>query len=248
MEKYIIDEFNQYLTDQIGQPYLWGGQHTELTPKNYEYVIRRHESEVSNQKRVIAYCKKQFDAGATVLYAYDCSGLGMYYLQNLTHIFKHDTNANGMMKQCIMREYPRKGDWVFRVSDGRATHIGYMVTDTEVVHAKGRDVGVIREKYRDSYWHKVGEPKCAEFPDIEPFIFTRILKYGCDGNDVIELKKLLIEHGFSKGITVDTKSSKHFGSATRKMVKEYQKSVKLKVDGIAGHDTIVSLGGIWLGE
>ena len=30
----MLKEFNDYLTDQIGQPYLRGGQHTKLTPEN----------------------------------------------------------------------------------------------------------------------------------------------------------------------------------------------------------------------
>lgn len=30
----MLKEFNDYLTDQIGQPYVWGGQHTKLTPEN----------------------------------------------------------------------------------------------------------------------------------------------------------------------------------------------------------------------
>ena len=67
------------------------------------------------------------------------------------------------------------------------------------------------------------------------------------GEDVVELKRLLIDHGFGKGITVDKVSSKRFGSNTKKRVKEYQKSAGLKVDGVAGHDTIITLGGIWCG-
>lgn len=88
----------------------------------------------------------------------------------------------------------------------------------------------------------------ANEPEPGAYVFTRLLKYGCVGEDVIELKELLIAHGFSKGITVDTASSKRFGSATKRRVKEFQKSVNIKVDGIAGHDTIIALGGVWLGE
>lgn len=35
----MLKEFNDYLTDQIGQPYVWGGQHTKLTPENYVRII-----------------------------------------------------------------------------------------------------------------------------------------------------------------------------------------------------------------
>lgn len=79
------------------------------------------------------------------------------------------------------------------------------------------------------------------------WIFTRILKVGCNGDDVIELKKLLIAAGYSDGITVDTKASKHFGNATKKQVKAFQRDSGLTVDGIAGKNTIAALGGVWNG-
>ena len=80
-------------------------------------------------------------------------------------------------------------------------------------------------------------------PDEIEFVFRRTLKYGCVGDDVIELKKLLMEAGYSEGVTLNTKSSKRFGSATRKLVKKYQKENGLTIDGVAGRKTITSLGG-----
>ena len=163
-----LTEFIDYLVEQIGQPYLWSGQHTKLTPSNYVSVITDKESDTTNRKNAIAYCKKKFDAGATVLYAYDCSGLGMYYLQNETHTYSHDMSANSMMGECEKADEPKKGYWVFRLNDGKATHIGCMVSDTEVIHAKGRKYGVTKEKYKKSYWHCVGIPKCIDFEEPEP--------------------------------------------------------------------------------
>lgn len=160
-----LTEFNQYLNEQIGQPYLWGGQHTKLTPENYVSVITRKETSPENIERVIRYCEKMFAQGYTELFAYDCSGLGMFWLQNVTHVYDSDLSANSMMSHCKAVESPKMGDWVFRLNDGRATHIGYMVTDTEVIHAKGRDVGVVRERYAKNYWHKAGTPDCFEKPD-----------------------------------------------------------------------------------
>lgn len=168
MAKIKLSEFNQYLIEQVGQPYIYGAQHLKLTESDYISIITRKESDPTYRASAIAYCKKLFDSGATVLYAYDCSGLGMYYLQNLTHTLPHDLSANGMMGLCDMTETPKRGDWLFRVNEGgKATHIGYMVSDTEVVHAKGRAYGVVREKYKASYWHKVGKPKCVEWDEAE---------------------------------------------------------------------------------
>ena len=160
-----MDEFINYLIEQIGQPYLWGGQHTLLTPQNYVEVISRRESKPENIEADILYCEKMFAQGYTELYGYDCSGLGMYWLQNVAHVYDHDMTADGMMGHCKRVETPKKGDWVFRLNDGRATHIGYMVSDTEVIHAKGRAVGVVRERYAKSYWHRAGTPDCYDKPD-----------------------------------------------------------------------------------
>jgi hypothetical protein len=161
----MLTEFILYLEEQIGEPYMWGGQHTKLTPYNYIDVITKHEKNEYNRDAAIAYCKAKFDAGADVLYAYDCSGLGMYWLENVKHIFKSDMTANSMMGQCEIVDEPKKGYWVFRLNDGRATHIGYMVSDTEVVHAAGRKLGVVKVPYKKSFWHRVGKPKCFDFDD-----------------------------------------------------------------------------------
>ena len=163
-----LSAFCAYLDEQIGQVYLWGGQGILLTPSNYKSVIAKREKDASNRAKVERFCEERFADGATELRGFDCSGLGMYYLQNLTHTLPHDLSANGMMGLCNMTETPKRGDWLFRVNeDGKATHIGYMVSDTEVVHAKGRAYGVVREKYKASYWHKVGKPKCVEWDKAE---------------------------------------------------------------------------------
>ena len=64
----------------------------------------------------------------------------------------------------------KRGYWVFRTADdGHATHIGYMVSDTELVEAKGRKYGVVRTKYKPPAWNKIGKPKCFDFePEPQP--------------------------------------------------------------------------------
>lgn len=168
MKQVKLSDFNAYLDAQVGEPYVCGGQHTKLTPDNYIKVIERKETSAQNAEDAIAYCKNLFDNGASVLYAYDCSGLGMYYLQNVTKTYSHDMSANGMMGECERADEPKKGYWVFRLNDGRATHIGYMVSDTEVIHAKGRKFGVTKERWKKSYWHVAGIPKCIDFEEPEP--------------------------------------------------------------------------------
>ena len=169
-----LSDFIIYLNNQIGQPYVWGGQHTRLTPENYVAVITKKESNATNRANAIKFCKEKFDAGATVLYAYDCSGLGVYWLCDKEHIISSDTTANGLMLLCEDADEPHTGCWTFRVDSetGRATHIGFMVSDDMVIHAKGRAYGVVREHFKPNgrkYWDKVGKPMCFDFdPPVPP--------------------------------------------------------------------------------
>ena len=178
----MLNEFIQYLTDQIAQPYLWGGQHTKLTPENYIEVIHKREDGrgkyadgTTYAEASIAYCKKLFDQGATELFAYDCSGLGMYWIADLKHIWK-DRTADQMMHGCtelICSEPPEKGWWVFRQNErGKATHIGYMIDDTYLIEAKGRKFGVVKTKWREKDWSIWGIPSIFEDeirnPEPEP--------------------------------------------------------------------------------
>ena len=178
MEK-TVNDFIAYLKAQVGEPYLWGGQHTKLTPENYVRVIERKEAGrggypdgTTYARACFDFCKKKFEAGATVLYAYDCSGLGCYWLCNLTHLYKCDVNANTMMGRCILKsEPPKRGWWVFRLDGKRASHIGYMIDDEYLIEAKGRKYGVVKTRFRARDWSCWGIPRVFEkelAPDPQP--------------------------------------------------------------------------------
>ena len=161
-----VKGFIDYLKAQVGQPYLWGGQHTRLTPENYVRIIEKKEADRGGYKggptyaeAAIDFCKRKFQEGATVLYAYDCSGLGCYWLCNLAHLYRCDVNANTMMNRCALQEKPpQRGWWVFRLNGSRASHIGYMIDDQYLIEARGRKYGVVKTKYRARDWHRWGIP------------------------------------------------------------------------------------------
>ena len=165
-----VNGFIEYLRAQVGQPYLWGGQHTRLTPENYVSLIEKKEAGrggyrdgESYAQAAIEFCRRKFQAGAKVLYAYDCSGLGCYWLCNLTHLFKCDVNANTMMGRCLLqKEPPQRGWWVFRLNGKRASHIGYMIDDQYLIEAKGRKYGVVKTKFKAKDWACWGIPKVFE--------------------------------------------------------------------------------------
>lgn len=225
-------DFTEYLKEQVRNHsiYVWGAQ-GQKKPTITEAWIRRKEKTKRNADRAIAHWKKEVREGyGDVLRAFDCSGLGVYYF--LKHdMIDHDLNADGLRKLCktIRRSELREGDMVFRMSGGRAVHVGYAIDGDRVIEAKGRDVGVVES--RVSGWDRYGRP---------PFYASRELKVETPymrGDDVRELQTALKERGFDPG-QIDG----IFGKKTERAVKRFQRSCGLKPDGIAGKRTYFALG------
>ena len=246
-----LQNFIDYLNSHVNRAiYVWGAQGQIAT----EAWIKAKESG-NDEKRALKLFRKRKKAGVDPIYAYDCSGLGMdFFIDN--GIFKSDMTANGMKGKCtlIQKNHLKKGCWVFRTykteasakkngkKKGDAYHIGYIVDDKlNVVHAKGRDHGVVKEKFSASYWNTYGAPNCfademyTKEEQAEHAAFNRDLKKGCKGDDVRELQKLLKGAGYN--IAVDGS----FGNETRTAVRSFQTREGLKVDGIAGPITIKAL-------
>lgn len=163
-----LSSFLAYLEAQVSNHsiYVWGAQ-GQRAPMITPAWIRKKETGEKTASRAIAFWQKQVDAGyGQLLRAFDCSGLGMYYLRNVAGIYKYDMSSNGMLATCkrIPRDALRRGDWVFRTyqsgaDKGRAYHIGYVVDDAHnVIEAKGRDDGVIKRPFSNLYWDISGRP------------------------------------------------------------------------------------------
>lgn len=240
-------EWVKYLNEQVenGSIYLWGGQgeHKDTLTDTY---IKAKETSASNARRVIALRDKRIKAGYKDFRAYDCSGLGVYELLSKGEI-KSDTTAHGLYNKCthIKKTELTVGDFVFRKdSSGHVYHVGYVVTDNKIIHAKGRNVGVVLEtlnKNGTSYWNAYGRSEWVEeYKPYYDYVFTRNLKKGMKGTDVKNLQALLNDNGYDCG-SVDGEFGKH----TLNAVKACQKAHKIGVDGIAGKKTIKALGGVW---
>ena len=142
-----------------------------------------------------------------------------------------------MMGKCTMikKSDLKRGDWVFRVSKGRASHIGYIVDDAlNVVEAKGRDEGVVKRHINangSSYWNAYGRPEIfkAEIEAPKEVIIKRLLKLTfprLQGDDVKELQHALRKAGFPKKNFWIVGS---YDNNTVKAVKEFQKANRLKL-------------------
>lgn len=225
-------DFTEYLKEQVRNHsiYVWGAQ-GQKKPTITEEWIRKREKTKRNADRAIAHWKKEVREGyGDVLRAFDCSGLGTYFFLK-KDLIDHDLNADGLRKLCrtIGRSEVREGDMAFRMSGGRAVHVGYAIDEDRVIEAKGRDVGVVES--RISGWDRFGRP---------PFFRSRELRLQSPymrGEDVKELQKALRDRGFDPGQTDGV-----FGKKTERAVKRFQKSVGLKADGIAGRRTFTALG------
>lgn len=184
--------------------------------------------------------------------ACDCQGVEDYYS-------KSDTNANGnYVKYCtdkglcsaIKRPYIL-GEAVFNGTDARKNHVGWVCGfmpdgDVLVMEERGLSYGFVVTRmskrpwmYRGLMTKRYTYDKRQSQPDKSDstFIFTRILKYGCSGDDVKELKKTLARYGYT-GLTL---SNANFYESTKKMVKKFQSDHDLTVDGIVGPKTYSAL-------
>ena len=162
-----LQEYIAYLESHVNVSiYVWGAQGQGYPTLN-ENWIRARETSTTNANRAIKLYQKRVNAGLRdKMRAFDCSGLGMYWLQNVKGIYAGDMTANGMKGQCeqIGRGELKAGDWVFRVdSAGKAYHIGYVVDEKlNVIESMGRDQGVVKRSLNasgSSYWNRYGRPK-----------------------------------------------------------------------------------------
>ena len=246
----MLDKFIAYLEEQVANHsiYIWGGQ-GQMYPTLTEEWIKKKETG-SNRTKALATYRAAVAAGfEKVCRAFDCSGLGTYWLI-LKKLISGDMTAHGMMGICtsIQKKHVKRGDWLFRVytsgsKKGRAYHIGYMVTDEEFIEARGRAHGVVRRRLADvgNYWNAFGRPSIfadeidTEEEQMEHASFNRNLKRGMKGDDVRELQKLLNKAGDNIEVDGD------FGSETEEAVRVFQSRAGIRVDGIAGENTIMAL-------
>jgi cell wall-associated NlpC family hydrolase len=145
---------------RIGDLYVWGG--SGLTNLS-DAKIQAMDEEFA---RAIKFRDSQYKAGFADLMAHDCSGF-LSWLMRETGIWDDRKNCDGLWAMCaaVARNELIAGDFLFRNSTTNAedeTHVGLYLGRGMVIHAKGRDVGVIVEGINQGgsgYWHKCGRCK-----------------------------------------------------------------------------------------
>lgn len=142
---------------RIGDLYVWGASglkdlsDSRIKAMDTEYV------------RVIKFRDSQYKYGFSNLLAHDCSGFLSWLLRE-TGVWDSRRDCDGLWALCdeIDRNALLAGDFVFRVDSANSqdeTHVGLYLGSGKVIHAKGRDAGVVVEgidQNGSGYWHKCG--------------------------------------------------------------------------------------------
>jgi len=156
-------ELVAYVRSRIGDVYAWGA--CNLYPIT-EAWIRNRDTSAAEAERSIKDWRRKQGYSMTDLRAFDCSGLVSACLIQ-QKIISSKKDCDGLWAMCT--QVPSTGllpgDLCFRVNPTNKedeTHVGVYVGMGRVVHAKGRDVGVVLEGIDQnglSYWHKFGRMK-----------------------------------------------------------------------------------------
>lgn len=214
-----VKKFLAYLESHIGDAYVWGAQGERVDNRaDLEKWVRRKETSRREAERALAYIKK---AVKTPLYAFDCSGLIIHWLRDIKGLIDHDTNAQGLYKQC--KQQGKLGAWrmdpgalVFRYSFAKLKmgHVGVYVGNGMVIEAQGRDAGVVMRHLSYGGWtHQGRHPALAE--DNAPTIF-RLTSPMMRGENVKLIQTALNTCGYDCG-----KADGICGKATMTAVKAF---------------------------
>lgn len=229
----LMAAFIEYLLVQYENRgiYVWGAQ-GEQAPELTEAWIRRMEKGRRPDAAVKLWKMRCAEGYAGILRAFDCSGLGMYFIQNLHGLSKSDRSAEGMRKFCteINRSELRAGDWVFRVNDKGAYHIGYVIdNEKRIIHARGRDFGVVCEFLNENganYWNAYGRPTI--FDSATPERELKLESPYMRGDDVLALQETLLFLGYDEIGAADGV----FGSKTDAALRSFQGRTENLTSGV----------------
>ena len=226
-----------------GSIYVLGGQGETGSQITEAWITKREHGDAANIKRVVALWKKRLAQGYTNLRAFDCSGLIIRHLLD-EKLISGDKTANGIYYDLcdpIDKSALAAGDLVFRkyATSSRMYHVGVYMGDGTVVHAKGRDHGVVREPLSKAGWNRYGRLKCFGGAAAG---YYRLLKNDgkpyMSGADVLAVQTALMQKGFSPG-EIDGV----YGPKTEAAVRAFQSVSGLVVDGIVGPRTWAKLIG-----
>lgn len=167
-----ITDFIAYLESKLGNVYVWGAQGQVLSTMKdpIKWIISMETKKGQKQvERAIAFYKKVLAAGKSPIEAYDCSGLIMFYVQNLKGWSKGDSSADGLYKASkkITKTQLQPGDFVFIINPatGVMRHVGVYIGGGQTIEAYGRDLGVVKRPLSAGEWTHFGRHPVLQVVD-----------------------------------------------------------------------------------
>ena len=241
-----FEDFKSYLVSMLGMMYVLGAQGHKFVDL-LDRLTSMEKDEIKLVQNVLTLLQKKLKAGVDIntLLAFDCSGLGMYWLMK-NGIFKYDMTAKEMYNSIPTKvkslSSVKAGDFVFTDSLG---HVGYAIGDDMVIEARGTAWGVVMTDLYKREWTKAARPDWWVDLDEKP-ILRRELKLTdpcMRGEDVKTAQALLTEKGYSVGAIDGI-----FGKATEFASKNFKQDNGLKYEtGTIGKCTAEKLGFKWEG-
>ena len=260
-KKLATDYNTLYVLGCIGAP---------MTDLNKERYIKH---QTFNQK---AARKKKINAASAGTFGFDCVCMiksllwgwsadpsrsygGATYLSNNVP----DVNADGMIALCkdVSTDFSNiqvgeavwiKGHIGIYIGEGLVVECTYNWKDGVQITA-AHNIGT-RVGYNGRKWTKHGKLPWVSY-EIVPKLDTitadytlgmRILREGCQGEDVRALQILLKGNGYDLGTAGPNKDGVdgEYGPKTKAAVQGYQHCESLEEDGVAGHDTMSHILGL----
>lgn len=243
----------EFATSKLGTPYVYGAKFQDgpLTQAKVNFLAKNYPSTVN-----AAYLKKIQQKGLIGKVCVDCSGLIAGY-----------TNKNIGSSQLYSTAYKKLAfksyrDFAPGVVLWRQGHVGVFAglgSDGKyhVLEAKGIDYGTVNSIVTDSskwtygltfsymdytYDTKVNAAVGAKNKNPYTMPVTTV-RYGTKGEGARWVQYELVEAGFNLPFTFDDKSYKgvvidgDIGEISVAAIRQFQRSAKLKEDGIVGPET-----------
>ena len=141
--------------------YVWGAEGQNLrAQKNVEAWVRAQETQGDREscvRRVMQRYQKLLNRGQDPILCFDCSGF-VYWCMKPFGIVSGRRTAAAYYSMCKPKERKdlRAGDLVFVHNGSRICHVGLYAGDGNVIHCKGRDVGVVEEMISKHGWNRYG--------------------------------------------------------------------------------------------
>ena len=221
-----------------GTPYFYGSKMKVLTETFMAQMHKAYPKTVTTAYMALARAKKM--VGHVCV---DCSGLISSYT-------KKELGSSQLYSQAYARlPISTWKDWAIGVVTYKKGHVGIYIGEGKVVEAKGINYGVVITDITKGGWthgltfswidysydYKIPNVTYkAANPYSEP---QRLLRKGMTGQDVKWLQYELVEAGYKLTIDGD------FGKVTDKALRDFQRSAKLRVDGLCGSETRAALKG-----